>query len=255
MPFLASAVTFDALLWMLPFVLLVLAGAGYLVFGAADDPATLHALLVRFLPAEGAEPFQRVERVLTEMAQSRGQLSLAALPLFVWFSMRLFGSVRAALNDVFDTEESRAYWLAKLLDLYLGSLTAVLVTANILVTTLYLPDTWPGRFLGTVIAYISAVALFFTVYRMAPSRHVRWDTALVAAVFSSLAFEVAKRLFAIYLAEFVTVDRVISNANAIALLLFVLWVYYTSWVFLAGGEVAETYDLGRRQREQREALS
>jgi uncharacterized BrkB/YihY/UPF0761 family membrane protein len=38
-------------------------------------------------------------------------------------------------------------------------------------------------------------------------------------------------------------------------LLFVLWMYVTSFIFLAGGEVAETYDLARRQREQRALLA
>jgi uncharacterized BrkB/YihY/UPF0761 family membrane protein len=52
----------------------------------------------------------------------------------------------------------------------------------------------------------------------------------------------------------VTFDRLLSDTNAIALLLFVLWMYVTAVVFLAGGVLAETYDLARRQREQRAIL-
>jgi membrane protein len=97
--------------------------------------------------------------------------------------------------------------------------------------------------------------LFFILYTVAPSRRVRWDTALVASVAAGLAFEVAKRLYALYLANFTTLDRFISNTNALAAILFVLWIYYTAYVFLVGGEVAETYDLARRQREQRALLT
>ena len=67
---------------------------------------------------------------------------------------------------------------------------------------------------------------------------------------SEPAFEIAKKLFELYVARFATLDRLISNANAVALLLFVLWVYYTMCVFLVGGEVARTADLVRREREQ-----
>ena len=64
-------------------------------------------------------------------------------------------------------------------------------------------------------------------------------------------FGVAKRLYTIYLVEFTRFDRLISNANVIALLLLVVWFYLTACAFLIGAEVAETYDMRRRQREQR----
>jgi membrane protein len=122
------------------------------------------------------------------------------------------------------------------------------------ITLLVLREGWAGRFGAGLLAYVAVTILFYIVYIVAPSRKMAWDTALVAALFASLGFEVAKRLYGLYLVEFVTFDRLITNVNAIALLLFVLWVYATALVFLAGGEVAETYDLARRQREQRMVL-
>ncbi len=53
---------------------------------------------------------------------------------------------------------------------------------------------------------------------------------------------------------FATLDRVASDANIVALFLFLLWVYYTAYLFLLGGEVAEMYDLVRMQRSQRVQL-
>jgi membrane protein len=255
-PFLASALTFDALLWILPFFLVALA-----IFGFAVDPqgqtiADVGMLFERLLPVSTAgDPFTAVEDFIVRVVDSRVALSLYGLPLFLWLSLRLFGSVRVALNEVFDTEETRPWFVAKGRDFLLALVSAILLSANTLVTVLVLESPWFGRFLAQLSAFLFAVLLAFVVYRVAPSRVVRWDTALVAAVATSLAFEVAKRFFAIYLAQFATFDRLISNTNAIAVLLFVLWIYYTAFVFLAGGELAETYDLARRQREQRALLS
>jgi membrane protein len=256
-PFLASALTFDALLWILPLLLVALAGFGYVVGGDGSAVPEIHSLLSKFLPEyRGPDnPFSRIENALVAVVQSRTQLSVYGAPFFVWLSWRLFGSIRAALNDVFDTEETRNWFVGKGIDLVLAVVSALLITGNMLMTVLVVQAPWLGRFLAGVSAYGFAALLFFVVYTVAPSRKVQWDTALVASVVASLAFEVVKRLYGAYLVEFATFDRVVSNSNFIALLLFVLWMYVTSFIFLAGGEVAETYDLARRQREQRALLA
>ena len=113
---------------------------------------------------------------------------------------------------------------------------------------------WVWRFGLEAWAFALGVVLFFVIYKFLPSRRIYWRTALVAAVFCSLGFEVAKRLYALYVVKFATLDRVASDANVVALFLFLLWVYYTAYLFLLGGEVAETYDLIRMRRSQRVRL-
>ncbi len=256
-PFLASALTFDALLWTLPLLLVALAIFGYVIGTGAEAGAEVRAVLAQFLPAtpDDSRPFGAVEDALVSVVRSRVQLSIYGVPFFVWLSWRLFGSVRAALNEVFDTEETRHWLVGKGIDLGLALTAAVLITANTAMTILVLGAPWVGRFAAGLSAYVMATLLFFIVYTVAPSRRVPWDTALVAALFASLGFELVKRLYGLYLLQFATFDRVISNQNAVALLLFVLWVYTSAIIFVAGGEVAETYDLARRQREQRALLA
>jgi membrane protein len=255
-PFLASGLTFDALLWVLPLFVVALSAFGYVIGGAEDPRELASAILRAFMPEAHGEttPFDTVTRGIEELVERRSSLTIYGVPFFVWFSWRLFGSIRAALNDVFDTEESRSWLQGKAVDLGLGITAAVLILTNTVITALVLRQGWAGRFGAGLLAYVAVTILFYIVYIVAPSRKMAWDTALVAALFASLGFEVAKRLYGLYLVEFVTFDRLITNVNAIALLLFVLWVYATALVFLAGGEVAETYDLARRQREQRMVL-
>ncbi|HET7040306.1 MAG TPA: YihY/virulence factor BrkB family protein [Gemmatimonadales bacterium] len=252
--FLASALAFEALLWTLPFLLVALAIFGFIV-GGSQPEQEVRGLLVRVLPATPQEgPFTRVTDALVAVVESRARLSIWAAPFFVFFSLRLFGSVRNALNDVFDTDETRSWIVAKATDFLLAVTAAVLIAANTLTSVVVLDASWPGRFAATVSAYGFAVLLFFIIYTTAPGRRVGWDTGLVAAVVVSLGFELVKRLFGVYLARFATFDRVVSNANAIGLLLFVLWIYLIAFIFVAGGEVAQAYDLTRRQREQRAVL-
>jgi len=265
-PFLASALSFDVILTAIPFLIVLVGVLGSLVhYQITTQEVSLAELLQRFLPqleGRGAEAMRYLETVLEQVIASRGQLTLFGLPLFLYFSTRLFGGLRAALNEVFDTEERRPWWVAKLLDLVL-----VLLTGSLLLASALLPALSFGRLSGgafvvewlyrlslEIIAFSFSTILFLGVFKILPSRRIAWRTALVASVFCALAFEVAKRLYALYLSNFVTLDRLASNENVGAFFLLIVWIYYTNFLFLIGGEIAESYDLARMRRGQRVQL-
>ncbi len=259
-PFLASALSFDLLLTAIPFVGLLLAALGYLVqHQITTQQVDVHQLLQRFLPAAmgvgDAEAFARVEQALSGLVAQRGRLTVIAVPLFLWFSTRLFGSLRVALNDIFDTDERRPWPVAKLLDLAMVLVAAALLVANALFSAIGGgKDAFVWRFAAQLGALAFGTGLFFLIYKLLPSRRIYWRTGLVASLFCAVAFEVAKQLYALYVTRFATLDRVASDANVVGVLLFLLWIYYTAYVFLLGGEVAETYDLMRMRRQQRVRL-
>ncbi len=250
-PFLAGALSFDILLTAIPFVGLVLAVVGYLVqYQLAIHQLNVHELLERFLPeASGGETgtFGFIERGLADLVARRGHITVLAAPLFLWFSTRMFGGLRAALNEVFDTEENRPWPIAKLIDLAMVFVSGTLFLANAFASST------PG-FFSQLLSLVLSTLLFFVIFKFLPSRRIYWRTSVVASLFCAVAFEIAKRLYALYVARFVTFDRVASDANLIGFLLFILWIYYTAYMFLLGGEVAETYDLMRMRRLQRVRL-
>lgn len=283
-PFLASALTFDALLAAVPFVLLLLVGLTTLAHALANgtdvDPT---ALFHRFLPAHptapGQDPFKRVEDVLTRISRNRGQLSLYAAPAFIWFSTRLFSGIRVSLNDIYDVavrpQRPRGFLatiaLAKLRDAGMVVATVFLFLLNTALSTALaviqargaeaVPQlefllTNAGRFAGEALTFLFSVALFYLVYKYASVRRLPWSTALLGATFTAILFEVAKRLYGLYLANVASLGARpgAGDANLGAVILFVLWVYYTAIVFLLGAVVAETWELRRMQRRQRAIL-
>jgi membrane protein len=267
-PFLASALSFDLLLTALPFVVLLLAAVGYLVqHQITTRQLDVHELLERLLPLGGsdsADMFRHAEAALSALVRARGRLTLLGVPLFLWFSSRLFGGLRVALNEVFDSDENRPWPVAKLTDLSMVFITALLLFANAGLPALKAQSAaalgdgflvaWLYRFSLELVAFGFSTGLFFLIFEILPSRRLPWRTALVSAVFCALAFEVGKRLYALYLARFVTLDRVASDANLVALFLFLLWVYGMAYAFLLSCEVAEVVDLIRLRRAQRVGL-
>lgn len=273
--------TFDALLASVPFILLLLIGLTLLAQAVIQGPeVNTVQLFHRFLPPHSAlpdrDPFGVIERLLTGITQNRGQLSLYAAPAFLWFSTRLFAGIRTSLNDIYDVSLRpppprgfiAAYLLDKLRDATMVVGTVILFLANTLLTTGLTVvqargvETLPqfgffvstlGRFLTEFLAFSFSVSLFYVTYSYASVRRLPWKTGLLAATFTALLFELAKRLYALYLANFASLD-VGGDANLGAIVLFILWVYYTAIVFLLGAVVAETWELRKMLERQRAIL-
>jgi membrane protein len=265
-PFLASALTFDALLAAIPLGLLILSLIGHLLsVGAGTRQIEVHEYLVRLLPqrAEGAgpDPFAPIITLAEGVVRSRGTLGLFGLPLFVWFSTRLFGSLRSALCSLFDSPETRSWLTGKLYDIALVVATGVLFVANTAfsegVAILMRRSgvySFVEYFAAQLIAYGFLLALFVMVFKFAPAHRVRWDTALVAGLCCSIGVEVARQVLSFYFQNLVRADRLVSDATLGALILFVGWVYYMTLVVLIGGQVAQVYEFRRRQAAQRALL-
>jgi membrane protein len=266
-PFLASGLSFDALLAAIPFVFLLLSVAGYILSSQAGTAQVdIDEYLQQILPNSrmgAANPFDPVMMLLSRAIQARGTLGLIAVPAFVWFSTRLFGSLRAALNEVFDTRETRSWLMGKVQDIGLVVVTTLLFVINVLlgqgieilaehniVGLDFLP------FLAAkILAFASAVVVFVVIFRYAPAHRLRRDTAIFAALICAGGFELAKYLLGIYIRTMMRPNALVSDATIAAVLLFVVWTYYMSFVFLIGGQIAQVYDLRRRMGQQRLLLN
>ncbi len=238
-------------------------------------------LFERFLPPHdtdpGQDPFASVEVVLGRLTVVGRSLSLLAIPAFLWFSARLFAGIRTALNSIFDVALRPPkghflirFLLAKARDLWMVLLTLTLFLANTTLTfgvtflrnyfaanglgdnsVIRTLEGWVGELLG----FAFLVALFYLLYRHAALRRVGRPAALIAALFMAVAFEIAKRLYAVYLRGASGYGAVSVDASIGAIILFVVWLHFSALVFLLGGVVAETWELRELQRVQRGGLA
>jgi len=280
-PFLASALTFDALVAAVPLLLILLAALGALLEATIGTTQVDLALLFqRFFPSEAGTPGRdtfRVIQVLLEKIRDFGwTFPLVLVPVFLLAGSRLFGGIRTSLSWVFDSavRPTRGNWIgswvrAKGRDLAMLVLTFLLLVGSVVLSAgLVVLQAWTagevpalaffltgvGQLLGELVALLFLVILFYNLYRWASPRRTTKRAALLAAGFSTIGFEVAKRLFGLYVAYFLGEARMSLDANVGAILLFILWMYYTALVFLLGGIVAETWELRALQREQRTSM-
>lgn len=270
-PFLASAITFNAILAAVPFLLVVVSLVSVSVERAAEgngvDPTVQlqHAigLIVPVLPREGV-----VAEVLGGVVDRGRALGLIGLILFVAFSARLFGSLRTALAKILHLTGKRGPIAGILFDLRMVVLSSLLVVLNIGVTVaLGVGRTQGLEFLGLSRGEVGALAaaygfftawlfifiLFLLIYRFVPARRLPWRSAGLAAAFAAVGWEILKGGFSLYVTRFADFGSVYGNLAT--LVVVVLWVYYSSTVFLLGAEIAHVHELRRVERRSSEAVA
>jgi membrane protein len=265
--FLAGAISFDVLVAFIPLLLTVVGIAGTVLRREAAQ-STILRYLDQAIPAAIALPY---EQILTDLASnSAGILSIGTL-LFLWISTRLVGTLRIALREIFDISQRRGIVAGKLFDIKMVLMAGTLFAVNVVLTvgvrlgaefvtrtagiqTVDVPFLrWATTLWPQLVAVGTLWIMFFLVYRYLPPRRIRWSTAVIAATFTTVMAELLKFGFTSYVQNIARFDEFWGNVATFVIL--VLWIYYTSLVFILGGEVAQVVTMQRIRRRQKLRLS
>ena len=271
MLFLAGGIAFNILLAAVPFVLLLVWGLATLLnASSAEANEVVVRYLDRLLPSHVESPDAGTHKLISDILGTHQSLGLWSAIGFIWFSTRLFGSLRTVLASVFDIESERGIIQGKLFDIKITVLSTILITAYTLISTYVLVATkssvqvledlgirsdvmGQARAWGThLVASCILAVMFFSLYKFLPVRRVRTKTAWVAAIFTTLMFELAKLIFAVYVTSFNPGSLYAGTVAAVVVVVF--WVYYAALIFILGGEVGQVFELRRTRKRQREVF-
>ncbi len=270
--FLASGISFDVLLASIPFVITLVSGVTFLLnLSPATSAAEITDIIDRMLPPHSDAMGFPVHHIIDEALGAHHALGLWSALIFLFLSTRLFASLRTVLAEVFDIEATRGIIAGKWFDVKMTLLATLLFVANTVLSAYLviarsrgveiLVDIGLRRdvmgsleyLVGRLVAFVFLFLMFFAIYRYLPARRVRWQTAVVASLFTSVLFEVAKQLFSVF-ARHLDTASVYTGALA-AIVIVVVWVYYSAIVFILGGEVGQVFELRRTRRRQREVFT
>ncbi len=246
----ASSIAYYALLSLFPFVLVVLSVLSRLALkaGSPTNETLLH-MVERALPTN----FGFVGTQLGELARAPVELNVAGTVVTLWASMGVFGAITSAVNHAWGVEQNYSFLkhklIAFLMMLAAGLLAVIalllvgaaqMVEANWFTT---IRETYPT--FNVVTGFLSRNAstpIFILVvgliYYFIPNAKVRlrdvWFGAILAGVLWSLAFEG----FAWYVRD---LSRFTVHGSVAAVVVFLVWIYFSAVILLYGVEVTAAY--------------
>jgi membrane protein len=249
----ASSIAYYALLSLFPFVLVILSVLSRLALKAGsptdETGETLLHMVERALPTN----FGFVGTQLGELARAPVELNVLGTVVTLWASMGVFGAITSAVNHAWGVEQNYSFLkhklIAFLMMLAAGLLAVIalllvgavqMVEANWFTT---IRETYPT--FNVVTGFLSRNAstpIFILVvgliYYFIPNAKVRlrdvWFGAMLAGVLWSLAFEG----FAWYVRD---LSRFTVHGSVAAVVVFLVWIYFSAVILLYGVEVTAAY--------------
>lgn len=232
----AATLSYWSLVTIVPVLVLIAAVLSPLT---PEGGAPVHEVLLRNLLAEPVRGVgDQVEAWLA--AIDTGRLGVIGIVGVLYTSSRIYFSVEAAYNDMWNTRPRRS-WVRRMVLFYTTiTLGPLLITAGF-----QLSDSF-GEQVGVTgghldhVASVAVTALAFTTFiRALPDTNVRWGPAVIGGLGSAVAFEIAKEAFGLYTRLFGTEDKAALIYGAVWLFpVFLLWLYLLWVIVLMGVEVA-----------------
>jgi membrane protein len=242
--FLSSGITFNILINLIPFVMLLLASVGAYLF---NDQEVLNYIRAYFRDVSPAlDP--KIMSNLTDVIQNRRIVGILGFLGFLWLSTCVFGALRTALNIVFQVEKRTGMLRGIGIDLLMIFLTGILLLVSMILSSVVTflqgyQEQIPvaiGPTIQWILKYLLpfflTFCMFFLIYKIIPNKEVHFKSALQAALFTGLLWEVAKHLFGWYVVYLASYSIVYGSLST--LVVFVVWVYYSSTILIVGGEFA-----------------
>jgi len=251
--FLSAGITFNLLICLIPFSLLMLGFVGTYLYSSREVLQQIHRFFESSVPSLDPKIMRSILRIIRDR-KIAGVLGMGGL---IWASTWVFSSLRIALNIVFQVKKGWSFIRGKAVDLSMILLVGLLLILSITFTSgatfiqrfhfAFFPEIGIGLqfVLKYLLPFIFTYWMAFLIYKIVPNRKIHYQAALQAALFTSLLWEVAKQLFGWYVLRLGRFSMIYGSLST--LVIFILWVYYSSVILILGGEVAFFIGKGRRK--------
>jgi membrane protein len=247
-------------------VLFIVVAIGGLAFGQEAARGAVTGQLTGLIGKESADLVQAALRGASHTPEGIAASVVGSITLLITASS-VFLEMQSALNAIWRAEP-RAITVsglvrARILSLGLVAALGFLLMVSLVVSALLAGlGAWINERLafGTlvlgglnvVVSYVLITILFAAIYKMLPDVHLAWRDVAVGAVLTALLFNIGKTLIALYLAHSAVAS---SYGAAGAVIILLLWIYYSAQIFLFGAELTKVHAASRGRTAARRAMA
>jgi membrane protein len=265
-PTMGAAIAYYTVFSLAPMLVMVIAIAG-LAFG---QKAAEGALFDELADLVGPESAGAVQAMLRSASSTRTGIlaTVVGFGTLIIGATAVFSELQSALNVIWKAPASGGLGVSHLLKSRLLGLSVVLVIGFLLLVSLvistalaafsdYLDWILPGlatilHIIHLTLSFSFTTVLFAMMFKILPDNPVAWEEVWLGGAVAALLFTVGKHLISFYIGS----SNMASTYGAAGALIIVLvWVFYSAQIFLLGAEFAKAYSDQRRTLHQLQQTS
>lgn len=234
----AGHLAYVTLLSLVPFIMVTFTIMSAFPAFASVRSKLEHFIFSNFVPTAS----DVVHKYMTDFVSNASQMSAIGILSLLVVALLLISNVDKTLNRIWRTQSNRPvvytfaiYWMVITLGpMLIGS--SVVVSSYLTGLAAFTEEYTPGlgTFLLSLVPSGAAMLAFAILYMVVPNRRVYARHAIAGAVVATIAFELTKSGFALYVTNFPSYE-LIYGALAVVPILF-LWVYLSWIIVLFGAE-------------------
>jgi membrane protein len=246
-----AALAYYTIFSLAPILIIAIAVAG-IFFGAEAARGEIVGQISGLLGPDAA-------RAIQTMIESASKPGAGITATIIGIATLLIGATTALaelksdLDEVWGVPPDRRSGLMYMIRTRLLSFGLILSLGFLLLVSLALSAflaalarTWGGndatsillQIVNFVVSFGLVTALFAMIYKMLPSFKIAWHDVIIGAVVTALLFSIGKFLIGMYLGNSAIAS---SYGAAGSVILVLVWVYYSTQIFLFGAEFTRVY--------------
>lgn len=173
----------------------------------------------------------------------------------------LFSNLINAINAIFKAKTQKSFFYNRLMEYIIMFIIGVIMFFSLSITTVWTalhrvitasafvrdnlnPDIMglvDNFFIQYLIPFMLGFLVLFVIYKYIPETKVHTRPAVIAAAVGSVLWEIFKRIFVFYIANFSAVGIVLSKllkGTLTSIIFFLLWISFSLAILLWGAELA-----------------
>lgn len=254
---LAGSMSYFTMMALVPLCMFLITLFGFFLEQYPDFYKFFISKLTDFFPSVTQEMTDDIKKIITY--KGLGKFSLL---LYGFLSFQVFASLENALNAVFKIKKKRHFLFSLLVSVVVVALIIALLMASFAAASIIpllktLGPHLPWIKIGKVSKFLLQFVLPFTLvlfsiallYIFVPRVKVRISEALTGAFFAAIFLEVAKHLFTWYAVNIAHFGKIYGPLAAFVM--FLLWMFYSSSIFLIGAEIVHNLGGSRQTRTEK----
>lgn len=244
-----AALAFYSLFSLGPFLVILVSLAGWL-FGSNAIEGQLEANIQEFVGVEAAKAVQTlIVGANTHMAKA----AIFGVVVLIFAASGVFSQLEDSLNLIWRSKASarngfvlyiRSKLFSFLLVFILGIVLILSFTLSAMISALTRFDFFKDieelvSIVDLSFSFLIATLVFSSIFKWIPSSQISYKAALIGGVLTTFLIFVGKYFLELY---FQNANIVSAYGITASLVILLLWVYYSTQIFLFGAEVAYFVD-------------